>query len=61
MHRLQAPWMVDPSLFVRVYADAIQTIDPSNIPSATPVLRGGGARSLESSEMVGVRGEGELW
>jgi len=61
MHRLQAPWMVDPSLFVRVYADAIQTIHSSNISSPTLVLRGGGARSPESSEMVGARGEGELW
>jgi hypothetical protein len=24
MHRLQAPWIVDPALFVRVFADAIQ-------------------------------------
>ena len=38
MHRLQAPWIVDPALFVRVFADAIQDEEVPPSPEVSSFL-----------------------
>ena len=37
MHRLQAPWIVDPALFVRVFADALPGTDDVESPLSDDV------------------------
>ena len=38
MHRLQAPWIVDPALFVRVFANALPGPDDVASPLSDDVL-----------------------